>query len=173
MLAQDHNGQAILDALRLGVDHVFTIRVRALELQVRTLSIHERVKIINDVTAEIAQKPLPEQNSLTESALLAARTLELATTPEPDSKVAPRLPAQLTARMTNDEVAAIMKAYQGGCDILDPAVEELSSEKLLELVDEAKKNPSALIGLQPSHLAMLVRFLLPRDEQREGSTPGG
>lgn len=173
MLAEDHNAEAILNALRMGVDHTFTIRVRSLELQVRTLSIQERVMIINDVTAEMSKKPPTEQNSLTESSLLAMRTIELATTPEPGSKIAPRIPAALLARMTNDEVIALMKAYDAGCDILDPAVEELTEKQLGDLVDAAKKNPSALIGLQPAHLAMCVRYLLTRVEQPAVNTSGG
>lgn len=173
MLASDHAASDILNALRMGVDHTFTIKVRQLELQVRALSIRERVAIVNDVTHEMSKKPVTEQNSLVESTLLAMRTLELATTPEPNSKVAPRLPAALMERMTSDELAALYSAYQAACDILDPALEQLSEEQLERLVEESKKNHSALIGLQPAHLAMLVRFLLTPKGAPAVSTSGG
>lgn len=173
MLAEDHTPEDILGALRMGVDHTFTIKVRTLQFAARALSVHERIRIVNDVAADMSVKKPSEQNGLTESCLFAIRTLELATTPEPNSKIAPRLPAALLERMTNDELSALYNAYQAACDILDPAVEELKEDQLHALVEEAKKNHSALIGLQPAHLAMLVRFLLTKEERREVSTSGG
>jgi hypothetical protein len=163
----------ILTALRMGVDYRFTIKLRQLELMVRPLSMSERVAMVNDVTQEISTKPKASQNSLTESSLLAIRTLELATTPEPGSKVAPTLPAAISQQMTSDELSAMYGAYQAGCDILDPAAEQLTTEKLTLLVDEAKKNLSGLTGLPPALLVQLVRYLLTSAGPQEASTSGG
>jgi len=161
MTPENHTIDDILAALRMGIDYVFTIKLRALEVKVRPLSLVEHVNVVNDVQAEMSKKPSTSQNSLTESSLLAARILELAST-DPLPGAQPRLPAALLERMTNDEVASLHKAYIAGCDILDPSVEELTEDRLMELVEAAKKNDGALAGLPSPHLAMLVRFLIKR-----------
>lgn len=158
MTPENHSIDDILAALRMGVDYVFTIKLRALEIKVRPLSLVEHVNVVNDVQAEMSKKPSTAQNGLTESSLLAARILELASTDVTGG--ASRLPAAVLERMTNDEVAALHKAYIAGCDILDPSVEQLTVERLEELVEAAKKNDGALAGLPSPHLAMLVRYLL-------------
>lgn len=160
MTADQLSADDILNAMRMGVDYSFTIKVRGFVMKVRPLSLTEHVNVVNDVTSEMSTKPKNAQNSLTESALLAARMLELASTPEPDSKVAPSLPAAVLGRMTNDEVIALHKGYIAGCDILDPSVEQLTQERMDELIEAAKKNDGALAGLPSPHLAMLVRYLL-------------
>ena len=159
MEAQHHTAEQILQALRFGVDYTFTIKVRQLEVVVRPLSLHERVKIVNDVAHEVSKLPDGQRTALAESSLLAVRTLEKATTPEPDSKVAPTLPAQLLERFTNDEVAALHKAYMDGLDLLDPSMEQMTPDRLKELVEVAKKNPSGLRELPRPHLENLEAFL--------------
>lgn len=173
MEATQHTADDILNALRMGVDYSFTIRVRNLQVRVRPLSLSEHVAIVNDVTAEMSTKGRTEQNSLTESALLAMRMLEAATTPEPGSRQAPALTAAVMQMMTNDEVIALHRRYIAGCDILDPQVESLTEQQLTDLVEAAKKNDGVLVGLPPPHLVMLVRFLLTPGEQRAGNTSGG
>lgn len=173
MEAQHHTAEQILQALRFGVDYTFTIKVRQLEVVVRPLSLHERVKIVNDVAHEISKLPEGQRTSLAESSLLAIRTLELATTPEPGSKQAPMLPAQLLEKFTNDEVAALHKAYMDGLDLLDPGMEQLTTERLNELVDAAKKNLLELRALPRPHLETLVLSLATIAASREGNTSGG
>lgn len=172
MEAQHHTEDDILRALRFGVDYTFTIKVRQLEIVVRPLSLTERVRVTNDVLADLSKQPAEQRTALAESSLLAIRTIELATTPEPNSKAAPTLPAQLLERFTNDEVAAVYKAYMDGLEILDPSMETLTSERLKELVEAAKKNPSALRELARPHLETLAVFLL-TDTSPVGNTSGG
>lgn len=162
MHADQHDPDQILNALRMGVDYSFTIRVRGLELKARPLSLSEYVGVVNDVQAEMSQKAESERNTLTESMLMAMRTMEKATTPEPDSRIAPKLTAHVMQKMTNDEVIAIHRAYVAGCDVLDPSVESLDQVRMDELIEAAKKNDGALAGLPPLHLANLVRYLLTR-----------
>jgi hypothetical protein len=173
MLAGEHTPDQILQALRFGVDYKFTIRVRSLEVAVRPLSITERVEVVNDVTADLLAKPESQRNSLTESSLVAIRTIERATTPSPDSKVAPLLPAKLLGQLTNEELLALYKAYVDGCDKLDPAMETLTRDQLDVLVDAAKKNPTQLTEWPRPHLEKLARYLLTASESQEGNTSGG
>ncbi len=168
-----HSAEEILAALRMGVDHTFTIKVRQLEIVVRVLSISERVRIVNEVAAEMSTKKPMEQNVLTESSLLAIRTLELATTPEPDSKIAPTLPAALLNRMSNDEIIALYNAYRDGSDSLDPSMETISDEHLLRLVDAAKKKESTLIEWPRPYLVAAIRHLATHDASPMGNTSGG
>ncbi len=173
MEAQHHTAEDILRALRFGVEYTFTIKVRQLEVVVRPLSLTERVRITNDVLADMSKLPVEQRTGLAESSLLAIRTIELATTPEPHSKVAPTLPAQLLERFTNDEVAALYKAYQDGLELLDPSMETLTTERLMELVAVAKKNPSVLRELPRPHLESIAVFLLTTATLPEASTSGG
>ncbi len=173
MHADEHSTDDILAALRMGVDYTFTIKIRQLELVVRVLSISERVRVVNDVTADMSVKPENERNGLTESSLLAIRTLELATTPEPDSKIAPRLPAALLAKMTNDEVIALYAAYRDGCDLLDPSMETIGEARLMALIEAAKKKDSTLIEWPRPYLTAAIRHLLTRGVPPTANTSGG
>lgn len=168
-----HSADEILAALRMGVDYTFTIKVRQLELVVRVLSISERVRIVNEVTAEMSTKKPNEQTVLTESSLLAIRTLELATTPEPDSKVAPTLPAALLNRMSNDEIIALFNAYRDGCDALDPSMETIAEARLMELIEAAKKKDSALTEWPRPYLTAAIHLLLTHGAAPGGNTFGG
>lgn len=173
MEAQKHTAEQILQALRFGVDYTFTIRVRQLEVVVRPLSLHERVKIVNDVSHEISKLPEGQRTALAESSLMAIRTIEKATTPEPDSKQAPMLPAQLLERFTNDEVAALHKAYMDGLDILDPSMEQLTREQLDALVEAAKKNLLVYRDLPRPHLESLASSLATIAASPVVNTSGG
>ena len=172
MLAQDHEPDDILQALRFGVAHTFTIRVRKLEVAVRALSISERVRIVNEVTAEMTAKPKEHHNSLTESALLAIHTLELASTPDPD-RPQPSLPGHVLQKMTNDELRALYTEYNDACDLIDPAMETITEERLDELVKIAKKNASALTELPRPHLMAVLTFLATAVASLEANTSGG
>lgn len=160
MQAEDHSPDDVLTALRLGVDYSFTVKVRGLELRMRPLSISEQVGVTNDAAEEMSVKPKSAQNAMTEASLLAIRTLELASSEGPNSKVLGRLQAHVLQRMTNDELMALYRAYSDGCDKLNPAMETISPDQLDELADAAKKNPSGLKDLPQPRLVQLVRFLL-------------
>lgn len=173
MLAEDHSLEAVLAALRFGVDYTFTIQVRQLKVTVRVLSIVERVAIANDVTAEMAKKPVGEQNGLTEATLLTIRTLERATTDSPEDTREPRMPAAILTKFSADELQALYRAYSDACDKLDPSMETLSVEKIEEMIAAAKKNPSAMIEWPRPHLEIAFRRLLSNADAPGDNTSGG
>ncbi len=172
MLADQHSPEAILAALRYGVDYSFTIKIRALTLRARVLSIVERIAILNDVSAEMAKKPAEEQNMATQSSLLAIRILERATTDSPEDTRAPRLPAAISTQLSTDELSALYKAYEDACAKLDPAMETIPLETATALVEAAKKNDTVLTEWPRPHLEAALRFLLDQDA-REVSMSGG
>ncbi len=173
MLAEDHTTEGILAALRFGVDYTFTIQVRSLKVTVRVLSIVERVAIANDVSAEMAKKPVGEQNGLTETTLLTIRTMERATTDSPEDTREPRLPAAILTKFSADELLALYRAYNDACDKLDPSMEKLSVDQIEEMIATAKKNPSAMTEWPRPHLEIVFRHLLSNAAAPEDSTSGG
>lgn len=173
MNAEQHTAETILAALRFGVDYTFTIKLRDLEVTVRPLSITERVRVVNEITADMSTKKPEDRNSLTESSLLAIRTIELATTPSHDSKRAPLLPAAVLNQFTNEELLAFYKQYCDGCDRLDPSMDTITPERLNALVDAAKKNALVVTELPRPHLEKVALYLLTRIESPEDSTSGG
>lgn len=168
-----HEPIDLLTAMRFGVDYSFTIKVRHLELRVRPLAVVERISIVNDSREQVSKMPPHQQTELAYLSILAMRTLELATTPEPHSQVKPRVTVAVLERMTNDEVQAFYKAYIDGCDRVDPALETLTDAKLGELVKVAKKNDFDWMALPRPHLEQMARYLLTRDESLSDSTLGG
>ncbi len=173
MEAEQHTAEEILRALRFGVDYTFTVKVRHLEVVVRPLSITERVKVVNDVSSDISKLPPEQRTGLTESSLLAIRMIELATTPEPDSRQAPMLPAALLERFTSDELAAMHKAYMDGLALLDPSLETLPKAQLDELVEAAKKKALDLKELPRPHLESITQHLATLVASLSDNTPGG
>lgn len=168
-----HQPIDMLTAMRFGVDYSFTIKVRNLVLQVRPLAVVERISVVNASREQVSKMKPHEQTELVYLSIVAMRTIELATTPEPHSQAKPRITVAVLERMTNDEVTTLYKAYQDGCDRVDPALETLSDERLAELVKAAKKNGFEWETLPRQHLEQLARYLLTADESREGSTLGG
>lgn len=157
------NAGSLLEALRMGVEYTFTIRLRGLAVPMRPLSITERVRVINDVAHELSMKRAEEQTNITQSSLLAIRMLEMGST-DANAK-SPKLTAHVLSQMTNDEVIALYNAYIEGCEKLDPALETISEEELLKLIDHAKKNDSALTGFSRPQLESVARHFLRTAEQ--------
>ena len=168
-----HQPIDLLTAMRFGVDYTFTVKVRNLELKVRPLSVVERIEVVNDTREQVSQMKEHARTELVYLSILAMRTLEMATTPEPRSQVKPRITVAVLERMTNDEVTALYQAYIDGCDRVDPSVETLSDTRLGELVNAAKKKAYNWTELPRPHLEQLARYLLTRDESPEASTLGG
>lgn len=161
MTSDEHQPDDILNALRMGVNYTFEIRVRGASVIMRPLTISEHVEIVNRAVSETQNKPEGQRNQLTESSLLALYTLELASTPESvgTRKAMPRLPLYALNKMTNDEVIAFHRAYLAACETLDPALETIDQDQLLALIETAKKNTSELTRFSRRQLeAMATHF---------------
>lgn len=152
-----------LDAMRLGVNYRFVLRMRGFSLDARPLTIDETIVMTADVIAELQRLPTHAQNSQYEASLVAKKTLVLASTSEP-GKNDPKITELVLGRMTAEEIQFLYKQYTDGCESVSPAIENISREKLDEMVEQVKKNPSStLILLSRAQLCALVNLFLSLD----------
>ncbi len=148
-----------LDEMRLGVAYRGTIRLRGFTMECRPLSIAETIQVASEVRAEMDKLPPAHLMSLTEATLLAQKTLMQASTTEPDSKDY-AFSELIARRMTPDELQALYNQYVDLCNRVNPELEMLPKEKVDELVEAVKKNPSGLLKLSRSELLPILHSLL-------------
>jgi hypothetical protein len=148
-----------LELMRLGTDARFPVTLRKFEVWLRPLTVAETVKLSSEVADELNNKPHIARNAINEHVLFSIKTLSLASTSAPD-KGDPKLTSYVLENLTPDELAYLFKCYCQICDRVNPALEELSVERLNQLVREAKKNPAILIELSFSDVASVCRALL-------------
>lgn len=158
-----------IDAMRLGVDYRFTVQVREFKLHLRPLAISEVVKVAHEVASDLSQMPKVAQTSLTENMTLAKRTLVMASTPDVGVNQ-PTITELIFDKMTPDELQFIYKQYLSGCDRANPALEILSYDEVVALVEDVKKKASpaeqvsALTELSFLQLVSMVHLLLIKGE---------
>jgi hypothetical protein len=148
----------ILEAMRMGVNARFPVKLRSFEVALRPLTIAETVQIAGEVGEELARKPNITRNAITEHVIFSIKTLALASTSAPN-KGDQKLTEYVLQSLTPDELHYLFKEYCAGNDKLNPSLEKLSVEKLNELVAFSKKNPSALIELSFLELVNLCQHL--------------
>jgi len=150
-----------LDAMRLGTDYRFLVKIRGFEMYVRPLSISETIQVTANTQEKLSTLPAQLKNVLTEHTILAKETLKLASTSDvgrDDIKITDLI----LDRMTNDEVHFLFKQYIAATDRCNPALELLKAEDLTNLVNEVKKNKgeelvSVLTELSLSQLVSLAQ----------------
>lgn len=149
-----------IDAMRLGTDYRFLVKIRGFEMYVRPLSISETIQVTANTQEKLSLLPPQSRNVLTEHTILAKETLKLASTSDvgrDDIKITDLI----LDRMTNDEIHYLFKQYIAATDRCNPALELLKPEELTNLVSEVKKNKgeelaSALTELSLSQLVSLA-----------------
>lgn len=149
--SQETTAKELLNALRLGIANTFNISLRGVSITVRPLSISETISTMNRARADFSKRPAEEQSELALSYLLAAYQLELASTASDAPNAKPVLSTYVLNRLTNDEIAALHRAYLEGCDKFDPSIETITQERLYELIEQVKKKE-----LQPTKLSRSV-----------------
>ncbi len=75
--------------------------------------------------------------------------------------------------MSNDEIIALYNAYRDACDMRDPSMETIQDDRLMELIEAAKKKDSSLIEWPRPYLTAAIHLLLTRDGQPTGNMSGG
>lgn len=152
-----------IDAMRMGVDYRFPVRIRQFTVMLRPLSVIESTEVAQQVADRFSQLPPSRQTALTEAVLLAQETLSLASTRGPGTKD-PQLNELMLGNMTNDELQFLHNQYVNGCDRVNPALETITAERIEELVEEVKKKPdqsgSLLIALSSQQLVQIVQHFL-------------
>lgn len=158
-MSKKNTGLDLLEAMRMGVDYTRTIRLRGASLIVRPLSIYEHQQITTEVTEALMNMPEAARHRVNEESEFAKRVLIKATTSDVD-KNDPKLTQYILDRMTPKELMAFFREYNRFTDSVDPEIEDLPVEKLNELVDTLKKNPSQLAECSGSELQAVCRHLL-------------
>lgn len=154
----------ILTAMRNGVATSFPVKIRKFEIKLRPLSIVEETDIESEVVDLLMAMPENKRTRLMETRLLAAKSLERASTSDVDEKDY-KLTQHELDRMTVDEIQSLWKQYTLGVQKINPSLETMSHEELLRLSAEVKKNPSALIELSSSVILSLAHLALTLEDK--------
>jgi hypothetical protein len=155
-----------LTAMRAGVDYRFKIACRHWEGFVRPLTSFEIIEAASK-TAESWEKLKESQRmSISASLLNAMFQLEMASTLDVGEPA--QLPHSLLQMMTPDEVNHLWKQYVRMCDVVNPSFEEMSKEKLDELVLGLKKSSEKLSILTELSISTLIGVCLRLLSESEG-----
>ena len=149
----------ILDQMRLGTAARFTVKMRKFEISLRPLTVVEMVSITSEVNDELGRRPEIARNAITEHVIFTIKALEKASTSSPQRND-PKITTAVLESLTPDELAFLFKEYCAGVDRINPSLENISMERVEELVALAKKNTAILIELSFSELASVCRNLL-------------
>lgn len=160
-----------VEAMRMGIAYRFPISLRAFKMEVRPLTMSETIQVKQEVVRVLGSLPTNQRTPLEEHTLLARETLKLASQSDVGSGDFGITDAMLD-NMRPEEIRYLMKEYVKVVDKCDPCFEEMSIEELEELVDylkkESKKNPLALTEFSFSQLVSVARYLMTKEESREG-----
>lgn len=154
-----------LAAMREGVQYSFPVKIRSFVVNMRPLSIDETNDVAAEVRAQLKAAPEDMQHTLQEHTIKAKQTLWRASQSGPGKNDA-KIHLKLLGLMTNDEVMALHKEYIRVCDLVNPMLDELSPEKLDEIISYLKKNGNkqemrlALTELSISELVSVLGHLL-------------
>lgn len=155
----------IIDAMRDGVDYRQKITCRRFNLTVRPLSIGETIEIAAKVQERLDELNKYKSNRLSEHTILAAETLERASTSY-EGQNDYKLTSAEVLKMTPEEIDFLWKQYIAMTDKVNPSLELIPPDTMGAVVEALKKSPSpaelalALTRLSFLELASLARFLL-------------
>lgn len=163
-----------LEAMRLGVDYTFEVKVRGFSLVLRPLAIVETIdvtnRVIDRVNNELKSRPHGVLNPIFEQTMMAIETLMMASTSDVGAND-PRITAYVLERCSADELNSIFKEYVAGCDKVNPSLDRMSVDEIELIVEQVKKNPDwekmpllPLIGLSHSQLANVALHLLTKGD---------
>lgn len=155
-----------LDAMRQGTSYRIKVVVRQFSVFLRPLTMDETTKVVSEVASHLSSIPQERRTPIYENGILAKYTLKLASTSDEETED-PQLGDLLLGKLTPDELQSIWKQYQKGLELCDPDLNELSPDKIKDLVDDLKKNPSIMTELSFWELENVCRHFL-QGEQPEG-----
>lgn len=158
----------LISALRMGVNYTHNATVRGLSVPLRPLSIQETIEVTNTVMAEVQSMNEIERTRISEHSLIAIHTLVRASKPSPEAGIhESKLSAMILRQMTNDELHTIYNEYAAVCDKTNPSLETMGEEKLIEMVEEVKKNHSVLTDFSFVQLVNMVKYLLTKETSQQ------
>lgn len=148
-----------IDAMRMGVEYRQPIRIRAFEVMVRPLTMGETLQIAAEVMKDLQSVPEFMRMPAQEAAMLARRTLILATTSDV-GKTDSTLSELILQRCTPEEIQHLYNQYVDVTERANPSLDKMAQNDVLELAEALKKSPSELIKLSRSQLLSVASHLL-------------
>lgn len=148
-----------LDKMRLGVKYRFPVKLRGYEFLCRPLTVIECTEVAIETANDLNNKPHLRHVPLGENVLFAIKTLSRASTSAPDARDM-QLHEAVLQQLTPDELMFIFSEYKAIVDRVAPLLQEVSEERITELLDLAKKNHTALIDFSFAEAIGCCRALL-------------
>lgn len=159
--------QLEIEAMRLGVDYRFQIKLGSIPLYLRPLSNSEMMEAHSAVQEHVAALPPRQKTRLYEDNCLAREFLTRASSPF--GQFAPQITKDHLDKMTMAQVMYLYKEWLAVCEKVDPQLEKIPPEKMAAIVETLKKNmpedlDSQLTELSFGELRNLVAFLLTKGD---------
>jgi hypothetical protein len=144
-------GLQAIDAMRMGVDYFFTVKVRDFKARLRPLTNGEIVQIYGDVAEQMLKVPPSRRTKMVEDQMMARNFLVHASSPF--DNYAPTITDPILNAMTPDEMMAVYREWQAHCDRVNPALELMDNDQIKALVEMVKKNPPQDLVFQLTQLS--------------------
>lgn len=156
-----------IEAMRNGVEFRFPVNLGKYSVLLRPLSNIEQTRVTSECIAKLNQLQEHEKHVDQETNLLAKETLHLASTSDV-GVYDPKLTYLILDRMTLDQLRYFYKSYIAICEKVNPNLETISEDRLKELVETVKKNPSfQLTELSIVEIINLCRYLILKDSRQD------
>ena len=151
-----------LEMMRAGVDLRFPIRLNKFEALFRPLSNLELTIIATDTANQLRKQPELGNSRMAESVLYAIKMLSRATTPSPHKLDQVVLTEAILQELTPDELSYLNKEYQAVIERVNPALQELDSNEIENIIERLKKKEIRSVDLSFVCLANVCEHLLMR-----------
>lgn len=156
-----------VEIMRMGVDCKFPVRFGDFSIMMRPLSSAEMVECHSKVAAHMETLPKSHRNDIAENTFRAREFLKQASSPY--GQYLPQILDGHLDRMTNKQIMAIYKEWLSIEERVNPDIEEITEERLKDLVDMVKKNPkedwvSQLTELSFGQLVRVAHYSLTHAE---------
>lgn len=132
-----------LELIRAGVLNRFSVKLKNYELSLRPLSVMEEVRVAEEVAQEMMNRPDNQRFSLTESVMLEAKKIQLASTSAP-GQTDYKITETILYNLTPGEIDYLFKQYISGCERLNPSMEKIPADQIEAMVEELKKKPQSM-----------------------------
>jgi len=140
-----------IEKMRAGVEYRMQVKCRNFLISVRPLTITEQMQATTNAIDKFRQLPEPAKHKLSESIMLAKEVLLLATTSNFGSNDS-SLTEEMMSLWTSQELMFVYEQYLAAIERVNPSLEKMKPELLVEIVDELKKKPKTELY---SHLTEL------------------
>lgn len=124
----------------MGVDCQFPVRFGEITLMMRPLASSEMIECYGHVAAYMESLPKAHRTDIAENTWRAREFLKRASSPY--GQYVPQITDEHLNRMTNKQIMAVYREWVSIEERVNPDIETIPEERLKDLVETIKKNPS-------------------------------